>query len=558
MKHKLMILDRSKETNDRLKLFLKKDFTVFQAFCEEDALIILSHMGNRIEAVLMEEAYWTEDGEPSLKLLRNQILKKEIPGLSLMGRFDEYLAVKAIENGAEEILVKGCEDPLLKKRIENLILKGELTVAREYDPLTGLYNKETFFTKVDQMLRENAETDYSIMCLDIERFKVVNDLYGTQEGDRLLRFVGERLKLLSLEMDGMAGRLVSDIFVGCYPNGVGKCAEISEEIAAQLHSYPLHMEILAALGFYHIKDDALPISTMCERALIALNSIKGNYLQDYAIYDDSMRNRLLLEQELINDMEPALKNREFKLYLQPQCNMDSSRIVGAEALVRWEHPQKGLLLPAKFIPLFEENHFILKLDNYMWEECCRFIRNWVDNGNVPIPISVNLSRIHLCDSELYERLVSLIEKYDISPAWLKLEITESAYVDDIDYLNQVVDKLRSYGFTILLDDFGSGYSSLSTLKDMNADILKLDMRFLTEDPARQKKGSDILECVVYMAQRLNMHVIVEGVETKAQADFLRKINCRYAQGYYYYYPMKKEAFQTLLKQKELVDYSGVH
>lgn len=551
-----MILDHNRETNNMLKFLLEDEFTVFQAFCQEEARAVLKGIGKRLNAVLMENIYWEDDGELSVNLIREQVLKLRIPALSLMEQYDSYLAAKAIENGADEILVKACKKQIIKKRVENLILKGELTAAREYDSLTGIYNKEAFFSKVEELLKNNAQTRYWLLCLDIEHFKVINDLYGTEEGDRLLRFVGERLKILSMQIGGIAGRFASDIFAGCYPDGEERCEEISREIMAQLHGYPLQMEVIADLGFYYIKDTSIPVSTMCDRALIALKSIRGNYLDDYAIYHDSMRDELLLEQELINDMELALENREFKLYLQPQCNLATSKIVGAEALVRWQHPEKGLILPGKFIPLFEENHFILKLDNYIWEECCKFLRDWVNGGNVPVPISVNLSRIHLCDSGLYDRLIFLIEKYDISPAWIDLEIMESAYADDTGYLNQIVDRLRNYGFTILLDDFGRGYSSLSTLKDINADALKLDMRFLTEASNNKDKGRDILECVVYMAKRLHMPALVEGVETKEQVDFLRKINCCYAQGFYYYRPMAAQAFQQLLKNKDLVEYDS--
>lgn len=557
MKHRLMILDRSRETNERVKSFLEEDFTVFQAFSEEEAFVILDAMGGWLDAVLMEEAYWLEEKEP-FRRIRERVLKNGLPSLSIMDRYSSRQADQVLKNGARDILIKNCEKFLMRKRVENLILQGELASARECDPLTGLYNKDSFFQRVERLLGKHPRTEYSILCLDIERFKVVNVLYGTQEGDRLLSFVGEKLRLLAIERGGVVGRLVSDIFVGCFPNETNDCEQISKEIADVLHNYPLQMEILAALGFYRIGDGAVPVSTMCERALIALNSIKGNYLKDYAIYDDVMRSYLIQEQELLNDMETALENREFKLYLQPQCNMNSSKIVGAEALVRWEHRGRGMLFPDQFIPLFEENHFILKLDVYMWRECCRLIREWVDSGKVPIPISVNLSRIHLCDSGLYETLVALVEKYRISPAWINLEVTESAYVDDTGYLNRIVDKLRNYGFTILLDDFGHGYSSLSALKDIRADVIKLDMRFLTKGSDQKKRGSDILTSVICLAKRLSTPVLIEGVETKDEVEFLRKINCHYAQGFYYYKPMTKESFQRLFDNKELVDYNGIH
>lgn len=438
-----------------------------------------------------------------------------------------------------------------------MILHNELKLARQYDSLTGIYNKETFYKKAESLIRRHPEQDYTIVCLDIDRFKLVNDLYGTREGDRLLQFVGNHLKVGTAEAGGVVGRLVADVFVGCYPNIGEQYAYVAERITQMFKSYPLPMDLVAAIGFYQVEDRGLPASRMCDRAILALNSVKNNYLVNYAVYNESLRDNLMLEQEIVNDMDFALKNGEFKVYIQPKCDMDTGRIVGGEALVRWIHPEKGIVSPGDFVPTFEKNKFILKLDYFVWEEVCKVMRRWIDEGGRPIPISVNVSRINLYNDDLYEQIVSLVEKYQIDPKLFQLEITESAYSSNIEYLTEVVARLQAYGFTILMDDFGSGYSSLNMLKDISVDILKLDMRFLTGETNGHGKGGDIMESVVRMAKWINLYVIAEGVETREQVEFLLSINCHYAQGYYYYQPMPMEEFKELMRDGEKVDYRGM-
>lgn len=557
-KHFAMILERRRENNNQLKAFLGEQYFILQAFNEEEALTGILRARDYIEVILLDHAFLLMmDENKTMQQVKEKVFAHGIPIISTMADYDLQTAAAAIQAGAAEILVRPYEETLLQQRVHNIVLQRGLKRAKQYDPLTGIYNKETFYEKVEELITENPQNNYTVLCLDIDRFKVINDLLGSQEGDKLLQFVGDHLKVGTVEAGGVTGRITADVFACCYPNIENHCQMIAEQISYMLKEYPLHMEIIASVGFYHVDDRTLPTSRMCDRAILALKSVKGNYLRNYAVYNAELRNDLIWTQEIVNDMEGALRNEEFKVYLQPKCDMDTGRIIGAEALVRWLHPIKGLIPPDEFIPIFEENKFVLNLDSYVWEEICILIRDWIDAGNTPIPISANVSRVNLYMDGLYERLVLLVDKYKIDPRLLELEITESAYADDIEYLAEVVDRLRAYGFTILMDDFGSGYSSLNMLKDISIDVLKIDMRFLTGESDGHDKGGDIIESVVQMANWLNLLVIAEGVETKEQVDFLLSINCHYAQGYYYYKPMPSDKFKTLILQEGAADYRGM-
>lgn len=291
---------------------------------------------------------------------------------------------------------------------------------------------------------------------------------------------------------------------------------------------------------------------MCDRALLALRSVKGSYSNKLAYYDGSLRNRLLDEQELIGSMQAAIDREEFVLYFQPQYNYDTGELVGAEALVRWNHPTRGMLSPGVFIPLFENNGFISTLDEYIWEHSCRTMRRWLDDADrlVPVSISVNISRLDIYNPNLCQTLKSLVEKYSLPPSYLKLEITESAYMETPEQLIEVVSTLQSMGFTVEMDDFGSGYSSLNTLKDVPVDVLKLDMKFLSIGD-NDSRGGNILSSIIRMARWLQLPVIAEGVETKEQADYLNSIGCSFMQGYYFSKPVPDPEFEALLINSKL-------
>ncbi|MEG1800793.1 MAG: EAL domain-containing protein, partial [Oscillospiraceae bacterium] len=283
---------------------------------------------------------------------------------------------------------------------------------------------------------------------------------------------------------------------------------------------------------------------MYNRATLAAKTCKGNYVDFYAYYTESMSSALASEQAITNEMNFALENGQFQIYLQPQYNIHTNSPCGAEALVRWFHPQKGMLSPGVFIPVFERNGFISKLDYYVWEQACKCLHAWKLKGLVPYPISVNISRVNIYNPNLVSLLLELVKRYELEPSLLKLELTESAYTDSPIAMKKIMSQLQKLGFTIMMDDFGSGYSSLSMLKDILVDVLKIDMTFLskTEIPGR---GENIIASVIRMAKWLSIPVIAEGAETAEQVDFLRSVGCDYVQGYYFARPMPVAEYEKL-------------
>ena len=413
-----------------------------------------------------------------------------------------------------------------------------------YDELTGIYNKQAFYAKTKEMLWENPDKNFDLLRINIERFKVLNDLFGESTGDKLLRYIGKFLKEINLPLC-VSGRLYADNFVVCYEAGKGDSRRMINTLQMVADSFAINNRTILSFGLYRIDDKTLPVSVMCDRANMALWKAKGNFKNPYCEYDEKMRQQVLKEQKIINAMEMAIQNKEFTLYLQPKYDIEKGTIIGAEALVRWISLENGFISPGDFIPVFENNGFVYEVDKFIWEESCRYLRKWLDEGREVHPISVNVSRIDLYDPKLVQHLVDLREKYQLPSQYLELEITESAYTEDPEQIITITRQLREAGFVILMDDFGTGYSSLNMLKDIQIDVLKLDMGFLKSSDY-SAKGGNILTAILKMAESLKMQTIAEGVETKEQVEFLKSIGCKYVQGFYYSKPLPVDEFEKLI------------
>lgn len=414
--------------------------------------------------------------------------------------------------------------------------------APRIDAATGLLSKEAFFDEAAAYLRHSGARDVSIVCFDVDHFKLFNDLHGLDCGDELLKYLGRALAL-RFSPDGAQplARLAADTFALC---ATGIRPERVERILVDISSEcPNGIDAIVRAGVYRIEDPASPVSIMCDRAVIALRTVKGSYFDRVALYDPGMREALVLEREVVAGIESALREDRIELFLQPKCNIRTGKIVGAEALARWRHPERGIVAPGEFIPLIERNGLVRSLDLRVWEKTAAWIRGLIDEGVQPVPVSVNVSRADIYLVDVAAELHALVERYGIDPSLIEVEITESAYSERPDRIVAAFDALAERGFTVLMDDFGSGYSSLNMLKDINVDVLKIDMRFLDRDDRRSK---DIMESVIRMARWLDLPVIAEGVETREQVNFLLDVGCSYAQGYYYARPMEAAAFEALL------------
>lgn len=427
----------------------------------------------------------------------------------------------------------------------------------EKDSMMGLYRYGPFLERAEQFLREKRGTRFSMVAIDIEHFKLFNEWFGEEAGDRFLISIAEQLKEVEKQCDSMAGYMGGDDFAIIIPRDELVLGNLERGIKHFVKQYGGSAGFLPAFGVYEIEDWNLSISMMYDRASIALSSVKGNYLNRTGRYDAGMKKKMEDDQVLLSEVQRALDNREFIFYAQPQCNMLTGKIIGLESLVRWNHPVRGIVQPGEFIPLLESNGFITNLDLYVWDMVCGRLHDWIAAGHKPIPIAVNVSRIDIYSMNVTNTFAELTSRYGIDPALLAIEITESAYAEDYNLIRQVVIDLRNAGFTVFMDDFGSGYSSLNMLKDVNVDVIKIDTKFLDMNEYSQNRGMGILETIVRMARLTQLRVIAEGVEKKEQVDFLRNVGCIYGQGYYYYRPMPIDQFEPLLLHEENVDYRGI-
>lgn len=413
------------------------------------------------------------------------------------------------------------------------------------DELTGLLNRRGFLEEAPQLIEKQPANHYVLTLLNFENFKLINDQYGTAMGDKLLKYTAKIIQdsLYESDDDGIAAYLNSDKFIVLSrADSVGMKGRQKYYDAVSNPPF-LAQRVRFHLGRCLIDDISRPLSNYIDRAFMAERSIQREYGNYSAFFDEKMMDSVINRQKIAGQMTDALHNHEFVPYFQPQYNHADGKIIGAEALVRWIHDGK-IIPPNEFIPLFEQNGFIYEMDKDIWESVCKTIRRWLDEGKNPPPVSVNISRYDLLHDDCQEVIASLLKKYSLPKDLLRLEITESAFSSDSPVFNKI-GKLIEAGFTVEIDDFGSGYSSLNALKDVKASILKLDMRFF-ERCADETRAATIVQFSVRLAKWLGMDVIAEGVETKPEADFLKSTGCFFIQGFLYSKPLPVDEYDKLL------------
>lgn len=435
---------------------------------------------------------------------------------------------------------------------ERAEIEQNLKFYSEKDTLTALPNMRAFLQSAQVLIEEHPEEEYEIVRMDIERFRIISEMFGIDEGDKLLKFIAVKIQEYLDEEDEVAYcRIASDVFAMCIPVHSYSVDTMIQKLQKAVTEYPKNYEVVLSFGRYYVtkedREQKVPVSNLVDRAAAAQITIKGNYLQHVAVYDESIRKKEADEAMILSEMNHALENGEFQVYLQPKVNMQTGKIIGSEALVRWQHPGKGLISPAAFVPVFEKNGFIIEIDKYMIRNTCAIIRRWIDSGIPVYPVSVNLSRLNLYNKRIIQDIREYVEKYQIPREYISFEITESAFSGDNSYIKILAEKLQKEHFKVLMDDFGSGYSSLNTLKEIPVDVLKIDLKFL---PAGEndEKANLIIKHVVEMAVDLDLMIIVEGVEREEQVEFLTKIGCKIAQGFYYYRPISVLEYEAKVTQ----------
>ncbi len=430
---------------------------------------------------------------------------------------------------------------ILKNKTESAISPEDLPKTDEMQSiLKGVARLKCFRRNVNNLLHSSSRK-IGFIQFDISRFKIINDLYGERFGDEILDFINRQLKELC-RPDQYSVNLRSDVFM------IVTEYETDDELLTFIHRIDesincfKDVKLHITFGVYTAEDEAAEMRQMEDRAAMARKSSKNNILTNILFYKEQFKETLYNRKFIEENMENAIAENQFMMYLQPKYSITRNKIIGAEALVRWRHPTRGMIYPDQFIPIIEENGFIKKVDYYIWEKACLFIKKCQDAGIHSCPVSVNVSRIHLRDNECIGVLSGLIEENGISRKLLELEITETA---DSQQVSKKALALREEGFTLLMDDFGSGYSSLNILLETPFDVIKLDRKFI-ENMMVSDKGRLILEQVVSMSDKLGLGLLAEGVETREQIDLLQKIGCDQVQGYYYAKPMPEEDFFALL------------
>lgn len=440
-------------------------------------------------------------------------------------------------------------------KLSNAKLIEQLKKLAYYDSLSGIKNKEKFRKDSMYILKNYYKDDFYLVQLDVNKFKYINEMFGYAEGNEILMHIAHVLNN-NMSKYEICARMDNDHFIlliSCSTEDelLDRLSKINNEICNLSTINSSKYKIVISSGIYKItkKDDIQKIDLLIDRANIAAKTKKDKYEHSYSFFNEETRNRLYKEKRLEDNMNKALEKGEFIVYYQPKYSLnDGNEIEGAEALIRWNSPEMGFISPIDFIPLFEKNGFIVNIDMFVFEEVCKTLNKWINKGYTPVPISVNMSRVHLYRNNFIENITDLINKYDISPEFIELELTESIVFDNLNILINIMKKIKEIGFLISMDDFGSGYSSLNLLKDLPFDVLKLDRVFLIET-TDTKRGKIIISKIVEMAKAINIKVICEGVETYEQVEFLKEIGCDKAQGYLFAKPMVLDEFENNLNFK---------
>ena len=522
---------------------LESDYEIIYACDGEEALNQIKENKNKLSLVLLDLIMPKINGIDILEHVKKDSILSNIPIIVVTS--DSLSEEKSLNLGAADFIPKPYpRETVIKARIKRTIELYEdrkIINYTERDPLTRLYNKEYFY-----QYASTIDTYYEItdaLILDIRHFHIINDRFGVHYGDIVLRNVADKLREVINQLDGIVCRKEADTFMIYCPHQdnysfiLDKLKEIDSSI-------------IYRIGIYEYVDKDVDVSIRFDRAKLASDKIRTSINKNIEFYNEKMREKELYEERLINDFEESLLNNEFKVFYQPKFNVkkDKPYLSSSEALVRWFHHDLGMVSPGDFIPLFEENGLIQKLDKFVWSEVGKQIRNWKEKYDFYVPVSVNVSRIDMYEPDFIDTLLKIINDNNLTTNDIYLEITESAYTSDSKQMIEIVNKLRDLGFSIEMDDFGTGYSSLNMINELPIDVLKLDMVFVRN--AHKNHDTKIVEFIIDIAKYLEVPVIAEGVETKEQVESLKNLGCDIIQGYYFSKPIPSNEFEKFIIERK--------
>ncbi len=567
---RMLVADDSETTRTLFSELFRGEYDVLEASNGAIAMELLKKYQNSIAVVLLDLLMPEKSGLEMLEEMRRDAALSSIPALAFSSADEMEYSAKAIGLGAVDFIHKPVDPALVKLRVSNAVTRRELDDLRssnrllllqkeqetrsnanllylaEHDPLTDLYNKSAFLRAISEKMAVRTNVSYTLCYIDVDRLRVINEIFGHDEGDRLLRRVAGLIHKQFFGV-GIFARIESDDFAILVPGGPDDAKASFDRLCAALSGYDLPFEVMLNCGAFSFSGDSIAPEQGLERARMACKAINGNFARRFSLYSEDLAQATLEEKDIVGQMRLALEGGQFTVWFQPKYSLETGKVVGAEALVRWNHPERGIIIPGTFIPIFEKNGFIMQMDAYIWESVCRLLRKWLDvmPDDRVVPVSVNISRADIYSPSLCATLADLAKKYSLPPGLLTLEVTETSYTDEPELLESVITKLQKNGFSVEIGGFGRGYSSLFMLKELSADFIKLDMRFLCS-PDDGARGESILTSVLRLSDMLSLPVIAEGVETAEQAAFLQNAGCKVAQGYYFHRPMPATEFEDLI------------
>ena len=550
----VLVVDDMEINRDILGMILDDLYEVVYAEDGAQAMQLIEQYRERLSIILLDLIMPVMDGFEVLAQVRADSDLNHIPIIVLTAEHSAEL--RALQMGAADFITKPFEvHEVILARVARIIELSEgrqLISAAEHDKLTGLYDRNFFIEYANNIFNYHPESHMDAIVIDINRFHSVNALNGYDFGDRVLQTIGDEIRAFLSQNDGIASRFEADSF-GIYCEHQDDYQALLDRVQSAVDELSRNSSIRCRMGIKPWAEGVDPV-LMFDHARAACNLVRGDYKSHLMVYDEEMRSREILDQRLLSDLQRAVDERQLLVYYQPKYDVqcDPPRLVSAEALVRWNHPELGMVSPGAFIPLFESNGQISVVDHFVWEEAARQLAEWRERFGVRLGISANLSRVDLYDSELEERINGLVEEYGLDHDCLKLEVTESAYTENADQIIVTINNLRDQGFEIEMDDFGSGYSSLNMLSSMPIDVLKMDMAFIRNIEVNEK-DLRLVELVLDIARYLKVPVVAEGVETEGQFDLLRAAGCKLIQGYFFSPPLPAEKFEELIKREQAID-----
>ena len=551
---RILIVEDEEINRSILGHILKEDYEILYAANGLEALEQVKIHKDELAIVLLDLHMPQLSGMEVLKVMKEEDELRDIPVIVMTS--DQTAEVDCLKIGAIDFIPKPYPSAeIIQARITRcveLTEKRSIIQSTERDSLTGLFNLDYFLRFVRVYDQHYMEMPMDAIILDINHFHMLNERYGKQYGDSILARLGSRVRQLSREIGGVACRRNADTFYIYCPHQEDYSLILDKASEGLVGENVSEDRVRLRMGVYSRVDKSLQIERRFDHAKTAANTAKSGYLKAIGIYDTEMHEAELCRARLLEDFKPSLENGRFMVCFQPKFDIrpDQPVLASAEALVRWDHPELGLIKPALFIPLLEDNGLILELDRFVWRKTAARIREWKDRQGFSVPVSVNVSRIDMLTPNLKSVFKEILEEYSLDAKDLILEITESAYTGDSDQVIATAMDLRGMGmgFRIEMDDFGTGYSSLGMLSKLPIDALKLDMSFI-RSAFRGTRDMRMIELIIDIANYLHVPVVAEGVETEEQYLALRELGCDMAQGYYFSKPVPAESFEQILRER---------